>query len=50
MSHWEEFDYCIINDDLDRAVADLETVLAGGGAENHRDHPALRQRIEKILV
>ena len=29
MSHWNEFDYIIFNDDLDAAVADLEAVLAG---------------------
>ena len=50
MSHWEEFDYCIINDNLDQAVGELESVFAGNGAQNHRDHPALRARIEKILV
>ncbi len=31
MSHWSEFDYAIINDDLERAVADLEAILAGQG-------------------
>jgi len=50
MSHWEEFDYCIINDDLERAVAELESVLAGCGEANRRDQPELRARIEKILV
>ena len=48
MSHWDEFDYVIINDDLDRAVADLEAVLAGEGAESSTADPALRQRIQAI--
>ena len=48
MSHWDEFDYVIINDDLDRAVADLEAVLAGEGAESSTADPALRQRIRAI--
>lgn len=50
MSHWDEFDYCIINDELDQSVSELEAVFAGEGAANHRDRPDLRRRIEKILV
>ncbi len=50
MAHWQEFDYCIINDDLDTAVAELEAVFAGSGEANHRDNPELKGRIEKILV
>jgi guanylate kinase len=48
MSHWEEFDYCIINDDLQHAVAELEAVLAGDapGCARH----AMQQRIQNILV
>jgi len=42
MSHWEEFDYVIFNDDLDQAVADLEAVLAGRGEESATDIPAVR--------
>jgi guanylate kinase len=48
MSHWDEFDYVIINDDLDRAVADLEAVLAGEGEASSTSDPALRQRIQAI--
>lgn len=48
MSHWDEFDYCIVNDDLEAAVGRLEDVLAGHGADSSRD--AMRPRIEKILV
>jgi guanylate kinase len=48
MSHWNEFDYVIINDDLDQAVADLEDVLAGNGEASSTENPALRQRIRAI--
>ncbi len=48
MSHWDEFDYCIVNDDLDRAVAELEAVLAGAGEASRRD--AMRERIHEILA
>ncbi len=49
MSHWQEFDYAIVNDDLDRAVADLEAVLAGRGRDHATDDPALRSRIAEIV-
>jgi guanylate kinase len=50
MSHWEEFDYVIINDDLDTAVGELEEVLLGAGAANRRSNPELQQKLEKVLV
>jgi guanylate kinase len=33
ISHWEEFDYVLINDDLDRCLADVEHII---GAERMR--------------
>ena len=50
MSHWSEFDHCIINDDLEEAVRELEDVLAGAGDESRCDNPARRQRILKMLA
>ena len=48
MSHWNEFDYVIINDDLDRAVADLEAVIRGDGEAHATDNPAVRDRVAAI--
>ena len=48
MAHWEEFDYVVINDDLDQAVADLEAVLAGRGEPQATDTSALRASIARI--
>jgi guanylate kinase len=48
MSHWDEFDYVIINDDLDSAVRDIEAVLAGDGAASATSNPALRHRVAAI--
>ena len=48
MSHWDEFDYVIINDDLDRAVADLESVLAGNGERCATSNVALRRAVTRI--
>lgn len=50
MSHWREFDYVIINDDLDEAVDAMEAILAGEGEANHASRPELCGRIENILV
>ena len=50
LSHWDEFDYVIINDDLDTAVGELEEVLLGTGAANQCSNPELRQKLKKILV
>ena len=50
MSHWDEFGHCIINDDLDAAVAALEAVIDGCGDLSRSSNPALRAEIENILV
>ncbi|MEM9404254.1 MAG: guanylate kinase [Pseudomonadota bacterium] len=50
MGHWDEFDYCIVNDHVDDAVDQLEAIFAGEGHDNGRENPNLRRRIENILV
>jgi guanylate kinase len=49
MSHWDEFDYVIFNDDLDEAVADLEAVLGGRGAASATGNPAVREAASGLL-
>ena len=49
MSHWDEFDHIIINDDLQQAVTELEAVLAGEGEASSRDSVALRRAIARII-
>ena len=49
MSHWDEFDYVIINDKLERAVSDLESVLAGLGESCARASVALRRAVSSIM-
>ena len=49
MSHWDEFDYVIFNDDLDRAVADLEAVLTGHGEASAADDPGVRAAAQSLL-
>ena len=50
MSHWDEFDYVIFNDDLGEAVADLEAVLAGRGEASATDNPAVRKAARRLLA
>ncbi len=49
MARWEEFDYVVINDDLDLAIVDLEAVLAGKGASHATKNGALRARVADII-
>jgi guanylate kinase len=50
MSHWEEFDYAIVNDDLQRAVAALEDVIDGRGEDSRVGAPALDRQVRQILA
>jgi guanylate kinase len=50
MSHWDEFDYVIVNDDLELAVSNLEAVLGGEGAASRVGESKLSIQVEKILV
>ena len=51
ISHWHEFDYLIVNDRFDTALAQLEAVVAGEGADYHRNRQlqALGHLIENLL-
>jgi guanylate kinase len=49
MSHWDEFDHVIINDDLNRAISDLEDVLAGAGESSSTSNEALQRAVARII-
>ena len=49
MSHWHEFDYVIVNDDLDRAADELEAIIDGGPTACRVGDQALAARVERIL-
>jgi len=49
MSHWDEFDHVIINDDLDAAVLALEEVLRGRGEASSTSNPELRASVARII-
>jgi guanylate kinase len=48
MSHWSEFDYVIINDDLGISTTELELVIQGGGRENEAGSKDFLARVELI--
>jgi len=41
LSHWHEFDYVVINDDFDRALQDLQAIVAGNGDALRQTRPGL---------
>ncbi len=49
MSHWNEFDYVVVNDEFERAVADLQSILCGRGEALRRDRPGLQTLIRTLL-
>jgi guanylate kinase len=49
LSHWAEFDYVVINDDFERAAAELEAIVRGAGEHLRRDRPEVRQLVARLL-
>jgi guanylate kinase len=49
MSHWHEFDYVVVNDDLDKATAELTAIIRGEGSENAASGPLMTARVAEIL-
>ncbi len=49
MSHWDEFDYIIINDDLEQAVASLNDVILGEGHANAATNDILKRAVAWII-
>ena len=49
MSHYAEFDYVIVNDEFETAVAQLLAILRGGGTEYGAKRPALAPRLADLL-
>jgi len=50
LSHWNEFDYIVINDDFARATEDLEAIVTGTGEHLRRDRAELRALVAKLLT
>jgi guanylate kinase len=50
MSHYQEFDYVVVNDDFDRAVSDLKRVIEGKGEDLKSDRPSLEPLLKELLA
>lgn len=49
MSHWGEFDYVVVNDVFEKALGDLEKIIAGDGATLRADRSELAALIPKLV-
>ncbi len=49
LSHWQEFDYAIINDDLDQALQELTAIVQSEGEANATSNLELIARVSAIL-
>ncbi len=49
MSHWREFNYVVVNDDFEKAVAELASIVEGRGEPLRADRPALRGLIAELV-
>lgn len=50
MSHWREFEYVVVNDDFQRAVAALAEILAGRGDASRATRAGLRPTLAALLA
>ena len=50
MSHWREFDYVVVNDDFERAVADLMAIVTAGSQHLAAGRPELAPLLERLLA
>jgi guanylate kinase len=50
MSHWNEFDYVVVNDDFERAVADLGRIVEGRGEDLTTRRAALEPLLADLLA
>jgi guanylate kinase len=50
MSHWNEFDYVVVNDDFEHALSDLERIIEGAGEDLRAPRPALAPLLADLLA
>jgi guanylate kinase len=49
MTHWNEFDYVVINDDFERALGDLAAIVNGGGEDLSRNRAEVVALAKSLL-
>lgn len=50
MSHWQEFDHVVINDDLEDAISNLQAIMTNQPTDTATDNPVLRKQVEALLA
>jgi guanylate kinase len=50
MSHWDEFDHVIVNDNFEDASARLFSIIGGRGEATSTRNPALRRAVADLLA
>ena len=50
MSHWSEFDYVVVNDSFEHALAELAAIVTGRGQASRADRPGLKPVISALLA
>jgi len=50
LSHWVEFDYVVVNDRFDRALADLQAIVTGRGEALRRERPEAARLAAQLLA
>lgn len=50
MSHWNEFDYVVVNKDFDEAVADLARIVRGQGEDLKARRPETHSLLDDLLA
>jgi len=50
MTHWRDFDYVVVNEDFERAVAELGSIVAGDGEALRRERAGLAQLTQRLGV
>jgi guanylate kinase len=49
MSHWNEFDAVVVNDDFERAVTDLGRIVEGNGEDLRADRKSLKPLLAELV-
>jgi guanylate kinase len=49
MSHWHEFDFVVVNENFERAVADLSRIVDGQGADLAAGRPSLKPLLAELV-
>ena len=50
MSHWNEFQYVIVNDNFDQALTELRSIVAGRGDALSSSRPTLAPVVTNLLA